>query len=203
MHYAAGMIYNFNDTDEVIDLCNIVHEIDPHRIVGAGGYDDTSNITIGKADSVDVLLFDTFSRDIENGQGSGWHYDYFRSNGVLGKPIVNVEMFGGWTKTVPQGVYIDGLTGPENENDTPRTNYRKIHFDEVDQAIERPGLSVFFHSNNWFQGRSLSIPDIDNRFDLGGVGTCEEPGVRWYFEYVREAIRKKSLLSPQSTEPRQ
>jgi hypothetical protein len=167
-HYKAFKAFNINKPENIISLCEVVKEIDPDRIVGGGGYNDSLNVIIGKSEFVDVLLFDTFSEDIDNGHHSGWHYDFFRAQGVPDKPIVNVELFGGWTRMfMPQGVYTyEG---------------KAIHFAEIKAAIERPGLYVHLHSNPWFQAVAQELP---NRFDLGGNGTPESPGVRWYFDYI-------------------
>lgn len=167
-HYKEFKGFDFNDPKNIISLCEEVKKTDPNRIVGGGGYHDDWNVIIGKSESVDVLLFDTFSRDIEKGQHSGWHYDYFREQGVPDKPIVNVELFGGWTrKFMPQGVY------PEEG--------KQIHYQEIEAARIRPGLSVHLHSNPWFQA---AAQELENRFDLGGDGTTENPGVRWYFDKI-------------------
>ncbi|MGB3587523.1 MAG: cellulase family glycosylhydrolase [Tunicatimonas sp.] len=163
--------FRFNEPQNIIDLCQHVKKLDPNRLVGGGGYHDSSNVVIGKSEWVDVLLFDTFSGDIEAGQDSGWHYDYFRESGVPDKPMVNVELFGGWTKQfVPPGVYTP--TG------------KKIHLQEIEAAKKQPGLYVHLHSNPWCQGPADGYPV---RYHLGGDGTAEDPGIRWWFEAVRSA----------------
>jgi hypothetical protein len=169
-HYQPYKAFAFNKPENIISLCKEVKNSDPDRIVGGGGYHDSMNVVIGKSNYVDVLLFDTYSVDIDNGYHSGWHYDYFKAAGVPEKPIVNVEIFGGWTrKFTPQGVYAqDG---------------KEIHFIEIEEAKKRPGLYVHFHSNPWFQGVAQ---EWNNRFNLGGEGTSGDPGVRWYFEKIAE-----------------
>jgi len=167
-HYDAFSQFSFNDPDNIISLCLLVKDVDPKRLVGGGGYDDELNVVIGRSEYVDVLLFDTFSGDIEQGHHSGWHYDYFVKQGVVDKPIVNVEIFGGWTrKFVPQGVYTQ--------------EGKSTHLVEIAEAKKRPGLYVHLHSNPWFQGVAQ---DFGNRFDLGGNGTTDSPGVRWYFNEI-------------------
>lgn len=167
--YTKFTSFNMRDPENVIALCRYAKEADPDRIVGGGGYFDEENVIIGKSQYVDALLFDTYSRDVENGHCSGWHYDYFRENGVTDKPLVNVEIFGGWTIiAMPPGVFNDKV--------------RNIHLQEVEAAAERPGLSVHFHSNPWCQGPSIGHPA---RFDLGGDGTPENPGIRWWFGHAR------------------
>jgi hypothetical protein len=169
-YYKSFEPFNFNDPQNIISLCNEVKQTDPDRIVGGGGYQDDSNAIIGKSEFVDVLLFDTFSGDIEKKHDSGWHYKYFKTEGVPEKPIVNVEIFGGWTgQFTPQGVYPGEA--------------KKIHWNEIEAAKKQPGLFVHFHSNTWFQGAGQ---DFDNRFDLGGMGTPDDPGVRWYFQKIME-----------------
>jgi hypothetical protein len=155
-----GLAQTLNDTRTIIDLCRVVHEADPKRLVGGGGYDHAKNEVIGRSEHVDVLLFDT------NGPkpGSADLYRRFRTAGVRDKPIVNVETFGGWTANFPPGVFPEEL--------------RAVYRAEVDAAIAEPGLSVFFHNNPWLQ-------DAPMRYDLGGEGTADAPGIRWYFECVR------------------
>ena len=167
-YYKSYKAFAFNDPGNIISLCEEVRKTDPRRIVGGGGYHDSMNVVIGKSKHVDVLLFDTYSVDIENGHHSGWHYDHFKSEGVPDKPIVNVEIFGGWTgQFIPQGVYT-----PEG---------KAIHYMEVKSAKKRPGLYVHLHSNPWYQAVAQGW---NNRFDLGGDGTPSDPGVRWYFNAI-------------------
>ena len=167
-HYRSFKPFDFNDPRNIISLCKLVKEIDPDRIVGGGGYEDSLNVIIGRSPYIDVLLFDTFSGDIEHGQHSGWHYDYFMQQGVRDIPIVNVELFGGWTrKFMPQGVYTE--VG------------KSIHYQEIEAARKRPGLYVHLHSNPWFQGESQGL---ENQYHLGGNGTVDSPGVRWYFDKI-------------------
>ena len=54
---------------------------------------------------------------------------------------------------------------------------------EIDFAAQTPGFSLFGHFPGWYQGPSRD-PSFDNRFDLGGQGTLDDPGIRWYFEAV-------------------
>jgi hypothetical protein len=169
-HYKSYKAFSFNDPENIISLCKEVKKIDPERIVGGGGYNDSLNVVIGKSKYVDALLFDTYSVDIENGHHSGWHYDFFKAENVPDKPIVNVEIFGGWTRQFrPQGVYTQ--------------EGKAIHYIEIEEAKKRAGLYVHLHSNPWFQGVAQ---EWENRFDLGGEGTAGDPGVRWYFDKIAE-----------------
>ena len=169
-YYKRCDFFDFNDPEEIIGLCKLAKSANPALTVGAGGYHDDSNVTLGLSPAVDVLLFDTYDLDAQNGQHSRWHYDYFVHNGVKGKPIVNVEIFGGWTgKFVPPGVY-------------PEAGKQK-HLKDVDEAAATRGLYVHFHSNPWCQGPSIGQP---TRYDLGGMGTEDDPGIRWWFEHVRK-----------------
>jgi len=170
VRYRNFEYYDFTDPVNIIRFCREVHLIDPERITGGGGYNDKSNIIIGKSPDVDVLLFDTYSKDIEEGKHSGWKYDYFRGQGVPDIPIVNVEIFGGWTaKFIPPGVYTD--------------EGKQIHIQEIIEAKKRPGLYVHFHSNPWFQGPSLGEKA---RFDLGGAGTANDPGIKWWADEINK-----------------
>jgi len=171
----VSKIYDFRDPQKIIELCRVVHQEDADRLVGGGGYDDDKNIVIGRSEHVDVLLFDSVGPDRD--YQSGRHYDHFLAGGVRGKPMVNVEMFGGWTA---QFVNSNGEGGYYPQKG------KLVHYKEVDDAAVRPGLSVFFHSNAWCQGPSAGQPV---RYDLAGDGTDASPGIRWYFEYVKKATR--------------
>lgn len=168
--------YNLNDPDKVIELCKLVKMTDPSRIVGAGGYNDSLNIILGKSEYVDVLLFDTGHDDVHNNRNSGWHQDYFLKMGVPDKPMINVELFGGWTRQfVPPGVFTE--------------KGKELYLEEIDEALRRPGLSVQLHVNPWIQGPSMGYPA---RFDLGGMGTEDDPGIRWWFEYLSKNLENKN-----------
>ena len=175
--YKRCDFYDFNDPENIIQLCREIKKQAPSMIIGGGGYHDESNVVIGLSSAVDVLLFDTFDQDVENGQHSRWHYDFFIEKGVKGKPIVNVEMFGGWTKKfMPPGVYAE--------------EGKQQHQKDVDEAADTPGLYVHFHSNPWCQGPSIGK---EIRYDLGGMGNKNDPGIRWWFDYVqKQTSRQKS-----------
>jgi len=70
---------------------------------------------------------------------------------------------------MPQGVFPDFA--------------KELYYNEIEAARTRDGLSVHFHANPWFQAASQ---DQQNRFDLGGDGTAENPGVRWYFQAINK-----------------
>lgn len=159
-------VFDIHDPRQVIDLCRIVHEVDADRLVGAGGYDYDNNIILGRSPEVDVLLFDTSTDSVSSGR----LYRRFRANGVTDKPIVNVETFGGWTSNWPPGVFPDSV--------------KASYYREIEDAAGEPGLSVFMHNNQWMQGPGEDQP---LRYDLAGYGTEEDPGIRWYFEAVRQA----------------
>jgi len=154
-------VFDFQDPEGVIRLCRVVKETDGNRLVGGGGYDHDKNVVIGKSDDVDVLLFDTCGPE-----DSTELYDRFVAEGVVDKPIVNVELFGGWSKTDQVGVFPDEM----------KAEYLR----EIKAGASRGGLSVFLHSNSWCQ-------DEGNRYDLAGDGTADDPGIRWYFEAVAKA----------------
>ena len=82
------------------------------------------------------------------------------------------RLVGGWTGNFPRSVFP-----PEA---------RHAYEEEVERAAARPGLSMFFHNNAWCQ-----TPDLPLRYDLGGQGTTDDPGIRWYFELVR-AVRGRA-----------
>jgi hypothetical protein len=158
--------FDFHDPERVLDLCRVVDEVDPGRPVGAGGYHPETCAVIGRDPACDVLMFDTGDEEL-TGFDSGEMHDRLVRAGVTETPIVNVELYGGWTGNFPRGVFP--------------TDARKAYENEIGRAAERPGLSVFFHSNTWCQSVHQSM-----RYDLGGQGTADDPGIRWFFERVRE-----------------
>jgi hypothetical protein len=157
-------IFDIRDPQRIIELCRIVHQEDPDRIVGGGGYDHAKNKIIGRSPDVDALLFDTSSTS----QRSGALYDEFVEAGVRNKPIVNIEPFGAAASTVgSKGVYSS--SGKQN------------YYREADDVISRKGLYYLIFPGEWVQSNPI-------RFDLGGNGTSSNPGIRWFFEYVREKV---------------
>lgn len=155
------------EVPDLIGLCRLVKAIDAERLVGAGGYDHEKNEAIGRSNDVDVLLFDT------NGPKprSGELYERFLAAGVEDKPMVNVETFGAWTNRFPpRGVFPEQV--------------KRAYFDEVDDAARHEGLYVHLHNTPWCQALAAGEK---SRYDLGGRGTKDDPGIRWYFEAVKEA----------------
>lgn len=151
-------VFDFRNPQRIIELCRIVHREDPARLVGCGGYDKELNKPIGRSPHANVLLFDT-----DGPESSAVLYDEYVAAGVKDKPVVNVETFGAWTSRFERGVFPDSV--------------RKAYKQEADAAVSRGGLCVFFHNSPWYQVQPL-------RFDLAGRGTSDDPGIRWYFEYV-------------------
>lgn len=162
-------IFDFNDPEKILELCRLVKKTDPDRLVGGGGYDQEKNAVIGSSPDADLLMFDTLFQD----QGR-WDetldtcYPWLVEHGVIGKPIVNVELIGGWTKDFPRGVFPEEV--------------KQKHYREVDFVAGQEGLYLFYHNNPWCQIRGKRM-----RYDLAGNGTEKDPGIRWYFEYVARA----------------
>lgn len=153
---------------DLLALARLVRQEDPDRLIGAGGYEFGHNVTLALADEIDLLLYD------QNGPEPtpAALAQRFREAGIT-KPIVNVELFGAWTReSRPAGVYTEA---------TKAEYYRAI-----DEAILTPGHGIFFHSSPWLQ--ATTEPEAQIRFDLGGKGTADDPGIRWYFEYLRDRL---------------
>ncbi len=150
------------------------HSVDAAGVVGAGGYDMTKNTAIGKSPYIDALLFDD-NVGSDPTRYAFAHYDTYQSAGVR-KPIVNVELWGAYTKNwSPRGVTPA----------TDQTNQKR----EIDQKLARPGLSLFYHNSPWFQGSNLGGGAMNN-YQVGGTGTADSPGVKYFFDYLRQ---KKGL----------
>ena len=157
--------------DDILYLCRTAKEANPGLIVGAGGYNLEKNIVIGNSPDTDVLLFDTSIPE----EPSIYHFRKYQESGIR-KPMVNVEMFGAWTKKFADGVFIGN----------PSIRY---YYEEVDSVSSTNGLYTFFFAQDWVQGKSTGKV---NRYELGGAGTPEDPGIRWYFEYVKESTSSPS-----------
>ncbi len=158
-------IFDMRDPARIVELARVVDEEDPERIVGGGGYDHDNNEIIGTSQHVDALLFDS-----TGGEDSGRLADRFVAAGVRDKPMVSVEVFGGWTREFTGGIFPDDA----------KAAYRS----EITAGL-RPELGVVFHASPWTQGDTM-------RYHLGGAGTKEDPGIRWYFEAVRDAVHRHS-----------
>ena len=65
----------------------------------------------------------------------------------------------------------------------------RYYYEEVDSVSSTNGLYTFFFAQDWVQGKSTGKV---NRYELGGAGTPEDPGIRWYFEYVKESTSSPS-----------
>lgn len=159
--------YTLRNPTNIVNLCKLVHNIDSQALVGGGGYSSKNNKYIGESPDVDVLFFDQNAAS----PTSYSVYDGFSSN-IKSKPVVNVELFGAYTKNfTPPGVF------PES--------FKTNHYNEVNGAVSRPGYSILFHNNPWCQGLSMSSTYPD-RYDLANKeGTTARPGIRWYFDYLK------------------
>jgi len=158
----------------IIRLCAVVHSTVSTQVCGGGGFNSANNVAIGKATSIDVLMYDN------GGCGanslSGARFRGFRAAGVT-KPIMNVELLPASAgKTSIPGCWA-GVALPSGS--CGKATYLR----HVDDAASTPGLSVFLHTQSWFQNK----PPI---YRIGGSGTCpngdtSNAGIRWYLEYVR------------------
>jgi outer membrane biosynthesis protein TonB len=158
----SANVFNFRDPNRIIELLREVHSVDPDRLAGGGGYSRANNIVIGRSSESDVLLFDT---GLGGTREQLPEYEAFVAAGVT-DPAVNVEQFGGYTNGFERGVFDAAL----------RSEYTR----EITTAAAEAGLYTFFHNGPWLQVKPM-------RYDLGGAGTAESPGIRWYFEGVQAA----------------
>jgi hypothetical protein len=188
--------------DGIAELCRTVRAAAPDLLVGGGGVHPGVNAEIAVHPDVDLLLFDwhgTSQEAVESYRAAG-----------SDKPLMNVELFGGWGQgfveeddVAEQGVNVAwpgwGRTAPKEApagrrriqgvlpDQTEATHRGRADFlAEVEYAAHTPGFSLFGHFPGWWQGPSRQ-PTFDNRFDLGGQGTRQDPGIRWYFEAVARA----------------
>jgi hypothetical protein len=163
--YSARPWSQVQDLAGLEELFRAVHEVDPTRIVGSGGYDPESNVEIGLSAEADVLLF--------SGGELADRMTTFGDRGISDKPIVCVELYGADTEAyTPAGVFSDAT--------------KARYFADADTGLSDPALSVFFHATPWTQIPSEASGLL--RYDLAGAGTEADPGIRWYFEYVAELL---------------
>eukprot|EP00470_Lotharella_oceanica_P002087 CAMPEP_0170169026 /NCGR_PEP_ID=MMETSP0040_2-20121228/1957_1 /TAXON_ID=641309 /ORGANISM="Lotharella oceanica, Strain CCMP622" /LENGTH=314 /DNA_ID=CAMNT_0010407523 /DNA_START=57 /DNA_END=1001 /DNA_ORIENTATION=- len=166
------------DPNVIIELCNVFKNESGGLLCGGGGYHDDNNMVIGQSDSIDALLFDTQGREDE------WHtmhfYALYRHYGI-NKPMVNVEVFAGWTERfTPPGGNFDAASG------------RWRYLTEAESVANVTGMCLFFHANPWFQGVHKGLKtDQPTRFDIGGAGTAQDPGWLWYLQNLTEIRRKQ------------
>lgn len=202
----------------IVELCRAAKQGDPDRLVGGGGGHGAGhgggetgiNEQLVARPEVDVLLWDWGNHSPEAVAA----YQAVDPS----KPTMNVEVFGaraqgfveidsrsggdqtwvGWvgggSATPPpapgrrrvQGVFPEQTAGEGRAIHRGKEDFLA----EIEFAARTPGFSLFGHFPGWYQGPSRD-PSFDNRFDLGGQGTLDDPGIRWYFEAVAKARRLK------------
>jgi len=198
----------------IVELCLAAKQGDPDRLVGGGGGHGAGhgggqtgvNEQLVARPEVEVLLWDWGNRSPEAVAA----YQAVDPS----KPTMNVEVFGaraqgfveidersggterwiewvgGSSRTAPpppghrrvQGVFPDASAGEGRAIHRGKADFLA----EIDLSVRTPGFALFGRSPGWFQGPSRD-PSFDNRFDLGGQGTLDDPGIRWYFEAVAKA----------------
>jgi hypothetical protein len=212
-----GCPFPMRTAEGIVELCRAARQGDPDRLVGGGGGHGAGhgggetgvNERLVASREVDVLLWDW-------GNHSPEAVAAYRQVDPH-KPTMNVEVFGaraqgfvevaegatgaggdeswvGWvgggsrTPPPPQGRRrIQGVIPDETSGEGRAIHRGKSDFlAEIECAATTPGFSLFGHFPGWYQGPSRD-PSFDNRFDLGGQGTIEDPGIRWYFEAVARA----------------
>ncbi|MGH2353310.1 MAG: hypothetical protein ACRDI2_11290, partial [Chloroflexota bacterium] len=192
----------------VVELCQAAKLGDPQRLVGGGGGHgggsggglSGTNAALLVRPEVDLLLWDW-------GNPSPEAVATYRAVDAR-KPLMNVEVFGaraqgfvevdaagrpswpgGGSTTPPPPSGSRRTQGVFPEGGSQGAHRGKADFlAEIAFAAQTPGFSLFGHFPAWCQGPSRD-PSFDNRFDLGGAGTPDDPGIRWYFEAVARAQR--------------
>jgi hypothetical protein len=152
----------------------------------------------GSWKEIDVLFFDLSG-------GAAEPVAAYRAAGSV-KPLLNVESFGASSMAFVEesaesrtpGVDISwpgGTVAPSGRRriqgvfpeQHAEAGHKKAAFlDDIEFAAKTPGFSLFGHFTAWYQGQTRA-QSFDCRFDLGGAGTRQEPGIRWYFEAVARA----------------
>ncbi len=199
----ASCPFPVQTVEGIVELCRTVKQPAPDLLVGGGGIHPGVNAELALRPELDVLFFDWHGTSEEA-------VATYRAAGSE-KPLMNVELFGGqaqgyceedaverrgeciswpgWGRTTPRVApagrrRVQGVVPPRRQEATHKG--KQDFLDEVTFAARTPGFSLFGHLPGWFQGPSRD-PTFDCRFDLGGDGTRESPGIRWYFEAVARA----------------
>lgn len=102
-------------------------------------------------------------------------------------------------------VYLMGSSGgaydPFNASGTKMDKSHRMRMEQLVREADKRGMAVvigIFYQRvpedrirlqDWVQGKSTGKV---NRYELGGAGTPEDPGIRWYFEYVKESTSSPS-----------
>jgi hypothetical protein len=192
----SNVIFNvFNEPDDsnstesedsLQDYLRAVKEAAPGRLVGTGTVETDESADIADLDDVDVLMHDAGATGDEA-------IDAFETlKDHTGKPIINVESFGGSgqgfvddetrTAAAPPGYYVDfpewrRVFGAWRDEDyrsasdgasAGKDSYRRL----IDHVGQDPGKQVHLmvHVAGWFQGASrVGTPD-----HLGEPGTADE-----------------------------
>jgi hypothetical protein len=201
--------YPVGTAEGILGLCRAVKRGDPNRLVGGGGVHPGLNEAFALHPETDVLFFDSSGASVEA-------VTAYRAAGAV-KPLLNVEVFGGtaegfveesaessapgvdvtwpgWnTSGAPLPAGRRQVQGVFPERREGRHKSKADFLAEIEFAARTPGFSLFGHFPAWYQGASRNAA-FDCRFDLGGSGTREVPGLRWYFEAVAQA-RGRSAAS--------
>jgi hypothetical protein len=199
----ADCPFPVREPDGIVELCRAVKQAAPALLVGGGGIHPGVNAELAVRPELDALFFDWHGPSEEG-------VNAYRAAGSE-KPLMNVELFGGqaqgfceedavaeagqnvswpgWGRNTPPAApagrrRVQGVLPPGRQEATHKG--KQDFLDDVAFAARTPGFSLFGHVPGWYQGPSRD-PSFNNRFDLGGDGTRESPGIRWYFEAVARA----------------
>lgn len=203
----------FDQASNVISCAGVVKAQGTGQLVGGGGYGRSANgdystttVPLFSADEIDLLLYDTF-----NTGTCGFYFDDHMSNGLrtggsgtpARKPAINVETFGGSTRTIhaTQGAYTDEWA--------KLTATKGYYIKDADEAVARHSLGLvatMMHDNRWFQGKSITSGNVSgapgstspslpwgNRYDWGddglaSLGTTGSRGIAWLANYHASLI---------------
>lgn len=191
----------------IVELCRAAKQVAPDLLVGGGGGHPGVNAELVASPEVDVLFWDW-------GQHSPAAVAEYRQVDPH-KPLMNVEVFGaraqgfaevdaeggdltwpgGSSTMAPMESRRRRVQGVFPESHSIGSHRGKADFlAEIAYAAHVPGFTLFGHFPGWYQGISRATGFTD-RFDLGGQGTLEDPGIRWYFESVASLRERRSLAA--------
>jgi len=181
---------NFSDTNGIFDLSvasNIgllgsdIHSIDPTRIYAAGGFGDPYNIAIGQNANVNALSWNP-SAPASPGVNASKYATYTGSPNNINKPIFDNALDFRSASNDTAGVFTN----------TQKNNwYTEVNAKLGIPSAGLPGLHMCFFSEPWQQAQGQFPPagsgtgEAGVHYELGGYGTASDPGIKWFWDYVR------------------
>lgn len=138
-----------------------------NRLVDAAREADPDRLVGGNAKGLDLVLPVARHAEVALHDDPGIAEELLFTHGV-GKPVIDVECGGFALDVGHPGIF------------TRDAGF--FYQAQVRSAQAIRGKHVFFHAH-WLQ-------EPPRRFDLGGYGTAEDPGIHWFFDLVAQVTNR-------------